>query len=99
MPEGTVFTLIVPLDRSATPKKATYYLREVDEETFMMFKSMVNAKKTFDGVRLLIQALSLPGSDSVELLKGPKGFVGTNAAGMQVLELLDPLEAELKKNF
>lgn len=97
LPEGTAFTLVVPLNRDKS-KEATFYLREVDEETFMAFKSMVNAKKTFDAVRLVIKSLSLPGSDDVKTLSGLNGFIGVNAAGILILDLLEPLEGELKKN-
>ena len=98
VPEGAVFTLTVPRDRSENPQKAVFYLKEMTEEVFMAAKTFINQKKTFDAVRLIIQALSLPGSDSVELLKGPNGFIALNAAGLQIIELLDPLEGELKKN-
>ncbi len=96
-PEGTAFTLTVPLNRDKS-KTATFFLREVDEETFMAFKSMVNAKKTFDAVRLVIKSLSIPPSDDVKLLTGKDGFIGVNAAGILILDLLEPLEGDLKKN-
>src|SRR5579859_6692399 len=99
LPEGTVFTLVVPLDRKGT--KATYYLRDVDEEVYLMFKDMVNSNKTLDAVRLFIEQLALPGSDNLALLRPNKknNFIALNAAGEKVLDITASLDAELKKNY
>lgn len=97
IPDGTVFTMKVPLDRDRS-KFGTFYLREMEEATFLAAKSLLDNKKHFDAVRMILSALCLPGSDSVDLLKGPSGFIGLNSASVLVAELIEPLEGELKKN-
>lgn len=96
VPEGTVETFKIPLDRAKT-KFAVFHLRECDEETFMAFKTYVNQKKTFDGIRLLVKQLALPGSDDVNLLR--TNFVALNALGLLIVDFLEPLEGEVKKNY
>lgn len=96
-PDGTAFTLIVPLDRNRS-KMATFFLKEIDEETVMMAKQMIDARKSPDAVRYIIKSLSLAGSDDVNLLKGPLGFIPLNSAMPHILDIMEPLEAELKKN-
>lgn len=94
-PQGTVFTLKVPLDRN-NEKTATFYLRELDEETYLAFKTLISSNKPFDATRMMVKSLSLKGSDDVSTLKN--NFVAVNAAGVQLVELIAPLDAELKKN-
>ena len=94
-PPGTVFTLIVPLDRSGE-KTATFYLKEMDEETHLAAQTFIEQRKEFDATRLVIKAMSLPGSDSVDLLRN--NVVAVNSARKAVFEMAKPLDAELKKN-
>jgi hypothetical protein len=95
VPDGTVFTLCIPLDRKGE-KTATFYLKDMTEELFMAVSSMAEAKKDFDAVRLTIKELSLPGSDSVDTLKG--NFYATQLAANNLQELIRPKGGELKKN-
>lgn len=95
VPEGTVFTVTVPLDRNQT-KTATFYLKEMEEAVFLAAKSLQDQNKPGDAVRLIVKELSLPGSDSVELLRN--NFIALNSASRPVMELFMPLDADLKKN-
>lgn len=88
-----VFTLVVPLDRDKT-KVATYQLREMDEQTFNAARALIDNKKDFDAVRLIVKSLYVSG-DSIDYLKE---FVAVNSAAKSVLELIKPIEGELKKN-
>jgi len=94
-PQGTAFILTVPLDREGK-NKATFFLKEMDEETFMAAKAYTDAKKDFEAVRFMINALSLEGSAPITSLKG--NFIAVNSATKKVLEIINPLDAELKKN-
>lgn len=94
-PPGTAFTIIVPLDRKRT-KTATYYLKEIDEATHMAAQSMIEQNKEFDATRLLIKALSLPGSDSADLLRD--NLIAVNSARKAIFEMAKPLDAEIKKS-
>lgn len=96
LPDGCVFTLTVPTSRDKKGQKLTFYLKDLDEVTFMAAKSLVDTGKTFDGMRLMLKSLSLPGSDSVDILKD--NFIAMGAATAVLMELLVPEEAELKKN-
>lgn len=93
-PQGAAFTLTVPLDRAG--KTATYYLKEMEEDIYLAAKSLMENKKEPEAVRLMVKALCLPGSDSPDLLKN--NFIAVNSAASVVLKLVEPLEAELKKN-
>lgn len=96
VPAGTVMTVIVPLDRSQT-KKATFYLSEMKEDIFLASKALQDQGKHGDAVRMIVKMLSLPGSDSADLLKD--NFVALNSASKPIIELITPIEAEVKKNW
>lgn len=95
VPAGTVFSITVPLDRNKT-KFATFHLKEVEESIYLAAKSLQDANKSGDAIRLMIKELSLEGSDQVELLKN--NFIALNAASVPVMDMLKPLDAEVKKN-
>lgn len=94
-PQGTAFILTVPLDRENT-KQAVYFLREIDEVTFMGAASMIDVKKTFDAIRLIVKTLALPGSDDYNILKD--NFIALMAAAKQVPEMMQVEGGSLKKN-
>ena len=91
-----VFTLTISLDREKNGKKAVFHLKEMDEETFMAARAFIDAKKDFDAVRLIISQCRLSGSDDVSVLKGNLPAILT--ASKYILEMIQPLEGELKKN-
>lgn len=93
-PKGTEFILTVPNDRKANGEKLTFYLKDVDEAVFVGAKALIDQKKDFDAVRMMIKALSLPGSSDVSKMT----FVALQAATSKIIELITPLDAELKKN-
>lgn len=94
VPVGTVFTIVVPLDR--TKKNiATFYLKEMTEEVFMGAKSFTDMGKDFDAVRLIIKEL-FAGGDSTELLKN--NYVAISSASRQVMEFMRPIDVDVKKN-
>lgn len=94
LPEGAEFTLVIPLDRGGK-RKATFHLKEIDEDIFLGAKKMIDQGKHFEAVRMVIKALWV-GGDSIDLLS--KNFVAINAASKAVVELITPLDADLKKN-
>jgi len=93
-PEGTAYTLTVPLDRKKT-KSAVYHLKEVDEQIFMAVKSLIDSDRDFDGVRMFIREHRI-GGDDPGLLNN--NFVAIRSASVLVMDLLKPVEGELKKN-
>ncbi len=94
VPNGTVFTIVVPLDRQ---KKniASFHLKEMTEEVFMAAKSLTDLGKDFDAVRLVIKSLCL-GGDSTQLLDN--NYVAISSASRQVMEFMKPIDVETKKN-
>jgi hypothetical protein len=94
LPEGAVFSLTIPLSRDQS-RKATFHLKEIDEETFMAAKSMIDREKYFDAVRMIIQVLRV-GGDDPQVLKN--NLIAVNAASSQIMKLIEPLDSELKKN-
>lgn len=97
-PAGTSFTLILPLDKKIDGKKATYYMKDMDEPTFFMIRSLIDAKKHHEAVRVWIKALSIvgDGADSLDFLR--TNFIAVNAALPHMLDEISPLDSELKKN-
>lgn len=94
VPNGTVFTIVVPLDR-LKKSIATFHLKEMTEEVFYGAKSLTDAGKDFDAVRLVVKALFL-GGDSTDLLKD--NYVAVSSASRQVMEFMRPIDVEIKKN-
>jgi hypothetical protein len=94
VPTGTVFTLIVPLDREGK-EKATFHMKDMTEEVYMGAKTLIDKGKDFDAVRMIIRALWL-GGDQPDRLKD--NFVAVQSASRKIIEFLEPLEGELKKN-
>lgn len=94
VPEGAVYTLVVPLDRDNS-NQATYHIKDITEDVFLGAKSMMEKGKTFDAVRMIIKELRVDG-DSVDLLKN--NMVAMISASKLVEQLIDPVEGKLKKN-
>jgi len=94
IPTGTVFTLIVPLDRE-NKEKATFYLKDISEDVFLAARTLMNKDRDFEAVRLIIKALWV-GGEPPERLNG--NFVASQSARKLIGELLEPVEGELKKN-
>lgn len=94
-PTGTVFTLIVPLDREKT-KFATFFLKDIDESLYLAVKELIGQKKLFDATRLMISQMSLEGSSPASMLKG--NLIAVNSAASLMIEIITPLDGELKKN-
>lgn len=93
IPKGTEYTLTVPIKRDAS-EKLTFYMKDIDEAVYTAAKSLIDQKKETAAVRLIIQQLMLPGSDPIEKLN----FIGLQAASAKIVELITPMDAELKKN-
>ncbi len=94
VPPGAEFTLKVPLDRDGK-RKATFYLKEMEEDVYMAAKTLIEKGKHFDAVRMVIKNLWL-GGDQPESIN--KNFVAMASAAKAVAELIAPLDADLKKN-
>ncbi len=89
------WTLTIPLDREPNGNTASFELKEIDESTFMAARALIDAKKDFDAVRLMVKALHV-GGDSPELLSA--NFVAISSAAATILTMVKPLEGTLKKN-
>lgn len=94
LPKGADYTIIVPLDKH-NHTTATYHLKEMEEDVFMAAKALIDKGKDFDAVRMIIKTLHV-GGDSPDLLKD--NFVAIRAASRLVLEMMNPVEGEIKKN-
>lgn len=93
-PKNAAFTLTVPLDREKS-KTATFYLKDMTEDVFMAARTMLDKGKNFDATRMMIKALQV-GGDDVKLLEG--NFVACRSADQLLVQLIAPVEGELKKN-
>lgn len=90
------FTLTVPLTRDENGAKATFELRDLDEDTYLVVSNLLSKEnKGFDAIRLMVKELWVAG-DPPEVLNG--NFIAVNAASKVLLQLIVPMEAELKKN-
>jgi hypothetical protein len=88
------WTLKVPKDRN---KKEFFkiQLRDIDEATYLAAMTMLNAKKEFESVRFIIKTLYVGGDSAEELCNN---FISILSANQQLIELMEPMEGELKKN-
>lgn len=94
VPQNAAFTLVVPLDRERT-KTATFHIKDITESVYLAAKAMIDAGKQFDAVRMIIKALHVGGDDPALL---NDNFVAVSSASKMIVELIVPLDGELKKN-
>lgn len=87
------FELTVKVDRKSD-KKVTVGLKELDEQTYLAATRLIDAGKTLDAVRTIILNLCVTGN-AKEITDN---FHATRAALKPILELIEPLDGELKKN-
>lgn len=88
------WTLKVPKDRD---KKEFFEIemRDIDEPTYLAAMSILNAGKEFEAVRFLIRELRVGGDSAEEL---GQNFRAIHSANSALIEMMQPLEGELKKN-
>jgi len=89
------FTLKVPVDR----EQKTFYeieLNDIDEPTYVMVQKVLNAGKQSEAVRLMVQQLWVGGNCTYEQFAG--NFIAVHSASQALIELITPLDGELKKN-
>jgi len=94
-PKEAVFTMTVPLDRDKS-EKATYHLRELDEQTYLFARSLMDKDKDYEAVRFIVKQLLVAPSSDPKILES--NFVACRSAQQLVAEMLRPIEGELKKN-
>lgn len=73
----------------------TVHLNDVDETTFVMVSKLVKSDKEIEATKLLLKELYAGGDNIDEVLSC---FPAVHSAMGAVLELVQPLEYELKKN-
>lgn len=94
VPKGTSFTLTVPLDRQKT-SFAVFHIKDMDEDVYMGAKTLIDKGKDFDAVRMIVSALRV-GGDDITKIKG--NFIAMQSLARLVLEFMEPVDGELKKN-
>jgi hypothetical protein len=95
VPKGTVFTMILPLDRDDKTKIATYYLKDMDIDLYIAIQAYVEAKKYREAMVMMFSSLKV-GGDDVQLIS--TNWIAFSAAQTQMMKLLEPIPGELKKN-
>lgn len=93
-PKGAVYTLKVPLDREKSAF-ATFYLKDLDESTYMALMSMIDQDKSNVAAKQFVKALWCGGDDSIILENNLVALLSTRK---KMYELMTPLDGELKKN-
>lgn len=94
IPLGTVFTLIVPLDRKKS-KTATFYLKDIEEAVFVAARDLIEKKKPLDAAVFMIKNMRIDGDD-ISVFN--ENLVAKRSAADLMAEILEPVEGELKKN-
>lgn len=72
-------------------------LRELDEPTYMAFSSLFKSGKDMDAIRAIILNCRVSG-DRAEEITDPVNWQRLRAARGPILEFLEPMDGELKKN-
>jgi hypothetical protein len=70
-------------------------LRDIDEATFLAANSFMKKDKELEAVKYLIRQLRVSGAKPEEICDN---FHAVRAAVLPLMELIRPLEGELKKN-
>lgn len=89
------FYLTVKVNRRSD-EMVTLGLRELDEATYIMAAKMIDNGKTLEAVRAIINNLCVEGDS--KKVTSPENFQAARAAIRPILELIEPLDGELKKN-
>jgi len=69
-------------------------LKEIDEETYIMASSLVKAGKDVEATKMVLKGLHVGGDVIDEVLNN---FIAVQAGMTVVLDLITPMEVELKK--
>lgn len=93
VPEGTAWTMILPLDRNG--KQAKFYLKEMDLDLFAGLQKLIDEGKFTLVITTCISALRI-GGDELSVIKG--NFFAMQTADKLIRQMLEPLPGELKKN-
>ncbi len=88
------FTLTVSKGRN-TDEKITMGLRDIDEATFLAANSYMKKDRELDAVKFLIKNLRISGAKPEEITEN---FHALRASVTPLMDLIRPLEGELKKN-
>lgn len=89
-----MYELKLPKNRSNTDFW-TINLKELDEITYMAVSKLVKNDKEIEATKMLLKELYSGGDDIEEVCKD---FGAVHAAMRPALEILTPLDANLKKN-
>lgn len=87
------YTVKLPKDRQGLDS-FEIELTEIDEATYMVASQLAKAGKDVEATKMVLRELHAGGDDIEEVLKN---FVSVQAGMSVVLELLSPLEVDLKK--
>ena len=94
IPKGAVYTMRIPLDRDKT-NHATYHIKDIDEAVYLAARKLFDADKDHDAVKMMLKALLVQPSDDVALIDN---FVSLRSLVRMFMQLITPVEGELKKN-
>lgn len=88
------FTIVVSTARNSDDKMEIG-LRDIDEPTFLAANRLVKADKELEAVKFIVRQLRVSGAPAEDFCSN---FHAIRAAVGPVMELIRPLEGELKKN-
>jgi hypothetical protein len=88
------YELKVWLNRERT-ESATFFIRDVGPAEYMMAKDYIEGGKNIDGIYMLIKSLKVRGDDPAVITTNMVAF---KSAEQLILQLLKPVEGELKKS-
>ena len=88
------FTLRLPKDRGQSAHFEVQ-LRDLDEPTYIAAAKLITAGKEVETVKFLLQNLWVGGDPWQDVVKN---FIAVRAASEPMLEILNPVSGELKKN-
>lgn len=91
--KGT-FTLKVPKDRSLKDH-FVIELRDMDESVYLTTMKLINAGKQTEAVKFVVKNLRVGGDSADDFAQN---FLAVQSANLALVELITPLEGELKKN-
>ena len=92
--KGT-YTVVAYKGDTEADGKFEFVLKELDEVTYLAAQRLIANGKETEAIKMIISALRVGGDDPVEFGKCLKAVLSARKA---VLQMITPLDGELKKN-
>lgn len=89
------FLMEVPKSRNPSDEKLVIGIKDLDEATYLAAAKLIDAGKDTEATKFLLKQLRVSGCSAEEICGN---FIALRSASQLMLQILRPVEGELKKN-